>query len=267
MHQDVHAFAGPYVLGAVSAAEQRAFVRHLARCSTCAAETAGLQETASRLATATAAAPPARMRVTVLAQIGGVRQVPPPRRAVHTRPSRRRTRLRRVGLPGLTSDRPRSIALRAPRVLTALTAGGAVACVAVSVVAGVSAERSQDQYARALAQERALTSVISAPDARTVTASASGGGTATVVVSRARGQIVFASAGFPRLPESKAYALWLIGPTSTRPAGLVRPDAAGRIPPLVAGDLNDADRVGVTVEPSGGSPRPTTAPVLALPIT
>jgi anti-sigma-K factor RskA len=97
-----------------------------------------------------------------------------------------------------------------------------------------------------------------------VTGSAQTGGSATVVVSRSSGRIVFASSGLKRLPRSQTYELWLMSPRSARPAGLLRPDAAGRTRPLVAGSLRDADRVGLTVEPAAGSPQPTTTPVLVL---
>jgi anti-sigma-K factor RskA len=55
-----------------------------------------------------------------------------------------------------------------------------------------------------------------------------------------------------------------MGARGVRPAGLVRPGSAGRIAPRVVAVPPGADRVGVTVEPAGGSPQPTTAPITVL---
>ncbi|WP_157549889.1 M64 family metallopeptidase [Nonomuraea candida] len=66
-----------------------------------------------------------------------------------------------------------------------------------------------------------LTAVLAAPDAETVRRPITSGGTGTVVISRSRGRLVFASSGLPELPESRGYALWLMGPDGPRPAGLL----------------------------------------------
>jgi anti-sigma-K factor RskA len=89
-------------------------------------------------------------------------------------------------------------------------------------------------------------------------------GSATVVVSQSRGSMVFASSGLRQLPRSRTYELWLMSPAGARPAGLLRPNAAGRTDPLVKAPLGDANQVGLTVEPAGGSPQPTSTPFLVL---
>src|SRR6266540_2310263 len=129
--------------------------------------------------------------------------------------------------------------------------------------AGGLAVRSQQELDRTRAAGQAVAAVLSAPDARTVTGTGAGG-TATVVLSRSRGQVVFASSGLRSLERSETYELWLMGPRAVRPAGLLRPDAAGQTRPVVASPLADADRVGLTVEPASGSSQPTTDPVLLL---
>ena len=90
------------------------------------------------------------------------------------------------------------------------------------------------------------------------------GGTATVVVSRAQQKMIFTTAGLPPLPAAEVYELWLIGPPRVRPAGLLPPPSAGKTAPLLASGLVAGDKVGVTVEPAGGTSMPTTTPILLI---
>jgi anti-sigma-K factor RskA len=68
------------------------------------------------------------------------------------------------------------------------------------------------------------------------------------------------------LPGAKTYQLWLMGPSAPRSVGTMTP-FGGKLPPVIAGDLGDANQVGITVEPAGGSPQPTSLPIFAVPIT
>lgn len=90
-----------------------------------------------------------------------------------------------------------------------------------------------------------------------------GYGTGTVASSRERDLVLFTLRDGRQLPTAKTYQLWFIGADgSARSAGLL-PDAANAdTTSLVAGSLGDAHRLGVTVEPAGGSRQPTTNPVM-----
>jgi anti-sigma-K factor RskA len=240
MREDLHTLAGAYALDALPDDDRDLFEGHLARCDACAQEVRGLREATAHLAVAVAASPPPpHLRAQVLGQIRQVRQLPPE-------------------VPDLAVERRRRA-----RPRSRFAAGLAAACLVVALIAGGLAIRSQQELNRTRAAGDAVAAVLAAPDARTVSGPVAGG-TATVVVSRSRGQVVFASAGLRRLEKSETYELWLMGPRAIRPAGLLRPDAKGRTPPVVAGALADADRVGLTVEPASGSPQPTTDPVLVL---
>ena len=106
--------------------------------------------------------------------------------------------------------------------------------------------------------------VLAAPDAQIASARTSAGGIATVVASHSAGSMVFTSVGLQALPPSKVYELWFLGKT-TRPAGLLPPPTrAGRTPPVLASGLAVGDKIGVTVEPAGGSSSPTTTPIVVL---
>lgn len=80
-----------------------------------------------------------------------------------------------------------------------------------------------------------------------------------------RSTLVFLANNMPSLPPEKAYELWLI-PVSGAPipAGLFRPDAHGSAavikPPLPSGV--EAKTFAITVEPSAGSPAPTSQPIM-----
>jgi anti-sigma-K factor RskA len=249
MREDLHTFAGAYVLDALSDDDRWLFEGHLAQCQACAQEVRGMRETTVRLATAVAEPPPPGLKAAVLTRIGEVRQVAPKRSADMVR-----TRSRWMIWMRLR-----------PRFVAGLATGLAAACLALAVVEGLAMDRAQRRLDQAEAANQAVAAVISAPDARTVTGTVTKSGTASVVVSRSRGQIVFASTGLLGLPPSQTYELWLMGPgRSVRPAGLLRPDGTGHMAPAIAGELRGAERVGLTIEPAAGSAQPTTAPIVVL---
>jgi anti-sigma-K factor RskA len=233
---ELHTFAGPYALGAISDTERRRFERHLTDCETCAQEVRGLRETAARLGASAAAAPPEELREKVLTEVARTRQLPPYVARSH------RDRLRGAGW-----------------ILSA-------ACLLLAVVFATTSVRSQHRADRAEALNRRIEAVMSAPDARAVTGKARPAGGGVVVASRSLGQAVVVMSGLRTLPAARTYQLWLMGPGPPRSVGTMNP-AGGRAPPVIADGLGDADQIGITVEPSGGSPRPTGAPIFAVSIT
>ncbi|NJP43273.1 anti-sigma factor [Actinacidiphila epipremni] len=146
-----------------------------------------------------------------------------------------------------------------PRLASVAAAVG----LAASVVLGYAAVSARNAQSAAQERARAIAAVLSAPDARLVTAPTSAGGTATAVVSVRQGRLVFTGSGLRPLPASRVYELWFIGATA-RPAGTL-PAAPGGTPVLASG-LAAGDRIGVTVEPAGGSSAPTTTPIVLLPL-
>ncbi len=143
------------------------------------------------------------------------------------------------------------------------------ACLALAAAAGGVAvqqhgesERARSRAAALQRQQARITELLTAPDARIASAGvAGGGGVATVVWSHARDAAGFLASGLPALEQGTAYELWFDDAGSMRPAGLMS-DPAGAV--LLSGPLNGARGVGVTVEPAGGSARPTGAPVVLL---
>jgi anti-sigma-K factor RskA len=72
---------------------------------------------------------------------------------------------------------------------------------------------------------------------------------------------VFRTDGLPDLPADQAYQLWVISGDGATSAGVL--GRTGDLEQVVEG-VDDADALGLTVEPSGGSDAPTGDLVLQL---
>jgi hypothetical protein len=242
---DLHILTGAYALNAVDGAERDRFEHHLRRCRPCGNEVRGLAETATSLAMAVAMAPPPRLKARVLTAAAVTRQMPPvtDRRRVPGRLLHGATRMPWI-----------------PRLATAVAA----VSLAVAVALGAVQLSTRHDLDSARAQNQAIAAVLAAPDARIVNQATAAGGTATVVLSRAQQKIIFTTAGLSALPATKVYELWLIGPPRIRPAGLLPPPSAGKTAPVLASGLVAGDKVGVTVEPAGGTSAPTTTPIVLM---
>jgi anti-sigma factor RsiW len=164
--------------------------------------------------------------------------------------------LGRLGRLGLLGWRPRLVV--------------ALACVlaVVAVAAGVTTYGMQDRLDQAQRRDLTVAAVLTASDATMMSAHVTTGGTATVVMSHRERALVFTAADLQALPGAQAYELWLMGPAGTRPAGMITVSGHGRmVGPMVVSGLAAGDKVGLTVEPAAGSPRPTSSPVLMLSLT
>jgi hypothetical protein len=232
-------------MDAVTAADRAAFEQHLAGCEPCRQEIRSLREATVRLAGAVVVQPPPAMREAALAAAARTRQLPPV-----------------VGAePG---QRPARAAAARRRWLPRLALGLAGALAAVAIVLGVAVDGAQHRLDQAQLRSRAIATVLNAADATMLTAKISTGGTATVVMSHQDRALVFTAAGLQPLPATESYELWLMGPAGARPAGMVPGSRPGAVGPMVVSGLRVGDRVGLTVEPASGSPRPTSSPVLML---
>ncbi|NKE63960.1 anti-sigma factor, partial [Lentzea sp. PSKA42] len=152
---------------------------------------------------------------------------------------------------------------RVPRARGWGRAGGllAAAClVAVTFVAVQNTQSDRDQLDRLSSQYGRFSDLLSTPDARLVSATGTNGATGTAVVSASRDELLFLSRDLPAPPGDRVYQLWLIDADGPHPAGLLTSPST----PLLAGGVSGAQKVALTVEPQGGSPSPTTEPVVVI---
>jgi anti-sigma-K factor RskA len=258
--------AGLYALGALVGAERDAFEAHLASCEECAAEVRSLGPVVRALPYAAPQVdPPATLRTRVLAAAGDPRASS--RASVVPLPARSRGFLEEPGW-------------LAAAALVALTVGLAAYTVNVRQrVAGLELQlgealtrldRSEQQLSEALrAAERAQTrlAVLTAPDLKQVSLAgqpAAPRAAGRALWSRANG-LLFAANDLPPLPAGRIYQVWFLTPAAPVSAGLVRPDANGRVTATFDTPAGTPDPTGVAVsiEPEAGVPAPTGAIYLA----
>lgn len=240
MNADVHSLAGPYALDALPPDEAELFELHLRECGSCRQEVDELRATASRLGAATAETPPDGLKRRVMDEIGRTRQLPPVVTSI-TEPS----------LPARTWRRRQVVSAAAAAVV--LVAGGAAA-------AEMLRSDSDDDAADELA------AIIGAPDAQTVRGTVSGGGRVTLVVSKRSAKAVVVLDELPAQPDDRTYQLWMIRGATPYSAGTVDMPRPGRATRIIASNVRGAEGFGLTVEPAGGSKKPTPPIIAQLPL-
>jgi anti-sigma-K factor RskA len=242
---ELHLLTGSYALDALSDEERVEFEKHLDQCPSCAEEVRGLRETASRLAMATAVTPPAGMRPRVLAAAPLTRQVPPTDRSAPRGGGFRRKRLSRAGLTA-----------------------GILALAAAVVFLLVMTLSTNSQLQQARQDNSAIAAVLAAPDARIESLPAAAGGTVTAVMSLHQAEAVVTTSALPALPGTRVYQLWVMTSAgAAKSAGLLTVTSSSTTSaPLLAAGVLPGDRLGITVEPSGGTAQPTTTPIVVMPV-
>jgi anti-sigma-K factor RskA len=240
MSSDIHALSGAYAVDALDDAERHEFEEHLATCPACRDEVADLRRAASELAAVSDEAPPAHLRDAVLAGVRGVRPLPPLPRAEVRRLPRRRV-ITGVGLAAAAA---------------AIVAGG-------TTIAWHPWDRGTPPPA---ATPSMADKVMAAKDVQRYEADLPHGGTLTVYRSVEMDHAVVVSQGLGPAPQGQVYELWLqpeSGPL--RPAGLFTDGSD--LTKVVLGSAGRARGLGISMEPPGGSARPTTKPMALVALT
>jgi len=155
-----------------------------------------------------------------------------------------------------------SLELMKGATLTGL--GKICSCVAVAVGLGITQVATQHQLDSAHATSAAIAKVLDAPDARIEASPATVGGAVTVVVSALQREAVVTTSGMPSLSSSRVYQVWVMSSSGARSVGLL--SSTDHIGQLLASGVQSGDQIGITVEPSGGTSRPTTTPVATVPL-
>ncbi|MFS0897176.1 anti-sigma factor domain-containing protein [Mycolicibacterium litorale] len=195
-------------------------------------EVRSVRETMAALSAATATEPPARLRDDLLA-------------AVAADPVRELPRRQRAG---------------GSRWRTAVLAAAAVAVVGLGAL-GVGLAL------RPAATPTTADQVFAAPDVQTVSGPIPGGGTATVVFSKERDAGVLVMNDVPPPKPGTVYQMWLVGSDGPHSAGTMDATAVSPSTTAVLSDIGASQALAFTVEPPGGSQRPTSPAFAELPLT
>ena len=131
------------------------------------------------------------------------------------------------------------------------------AAVAAVVTVGVAWHPWQDDTT---SQISAVDQVLAAGDAQKVSLDFKDGSNASVYRSKSKGRAVILTEGMAAPPPGKVYELWLRNTAGEMiPAGLMPKEADNKV--LLKGDAAKATGVGISIEPEGGSPAPTSEPI------
>ncbi|MCA1716059.1 MAG: anti-sigma factor [Actinobacteria bacterium] len=213
---------GAYVLGALDESERREFEGYLTAHPELQAEVDELGSVADLLALAPQEYEPSpELRRNLLGRIGDASDAPPQRRA--------RSRGRIFGPGGL-----------------------AAAAVAVLAIVGLSLWN-----ASLLDENEDLRGSLETRETHELQGSGPAEEVRGEVVEVRDGRAVLVAENLPPTPEGEVYETWLMRGGVPEPAGLFQPRGGGDAAAPIEGSIDEAEAVAVTVEPSGGSPAPT----------
>lgn len=245
MTTEMSTLTGAYAVDALRGTERAEFERHLADCEECAQEVRELRETAAYLGIAAAAEPPEDLKRRVLREIAQTRQEPP------------------IAEPTPIGSRtPRWHRRLGPRLAVAAS----VVAIAVAGAFGGMAwkaqqdlEQAEQQLAQAGVRGGEMADMLQADDARIIRGE-EGGAKATAIVSRNLDKAMFMSERMPSAPAGRVHQLWAIGPEGASSMGVMDPENG----PIMHRLPQETTKLGLTVEPAGGSPQPTTEPFMLM---
>lgn len=261
-HDRLRESAGLYVLDALDADERAEFERHLQMCAECTAEVRSLGSVAAALLHAVPAVdPPPALRGRVLASATG-RPATVPASKVVSMSARQAAPASAFSIGWLSA---------AALLVVSIGLGGYSWSLRAQIGslrldlrdALTRLDRSEQQMAvatRSVAAAEARMAVLTAPDmlqvnlqGQPVSPRASG----RAFMSRARG-LVFTASDLPPVPAGRVYQLWVVTARAPVSAGLLEPDASGRVAQAFSlpTDLPEAAAVAVTLEPAGGVSAP-----------
>ncbi|MGA1837487.1 anti-sigma factor [Herbiconiux sp. 11R-BC] len=285
---DPRLLSGAYALDATSAEEAERFERAASASDSLRDEAEELRETASRLGLAAQPVTPSeRMRAELMAKLATTPQLartstadaptdaPTPAPDARSAPAAQPTVAPAVLAPDAPAgvDAPLVAVGPAERRATqrwytrpAAILAAAAAAAALFVGGGLvgSALNGSGSSVATDASASGLAAIAAAGDTQRSTVPLAGGGTATVVWSAELGRSAVLADGLPTLPDGKVYEAWYIDSSGATPAGTFTAAGSGTSWHVLNGTMAAGDAVGVTVEPAGGSPAPTTDPILVV---
>jgi anti-sigma-K factor RskA len=250
---DFHLDTGAMALGALPDDELAGVQEHLETCESCTAELIGFRETVAMLGAVSAETPPASLRRSIMARIAVTPQLPPLVTPAESAPSSPAEPV--VAAPGETpADLPDNVvpirrwyrrpgALIAAAIAAVVIGGGTVVAINQAGGPGTQVAQTPEQC------------VAQAADKVEVTPAAGGQGSVTYAPSC--GAVTLDVTGLPDLPDNQTYQLWALKGDQARSLDVL-PDASAGQPQLVTKSTQQGENaVAITVEPAGGSAKPT----------
>jgi len=86
-------------------------------------------------------------------------------------------------------------------------------------------------------------------------------GATAEVAAMQENEVILVARNMPSVPDDRTCQIWVIEGDVPKPSGLFQPDGNGTATPITH-SIKKADVIAVTVEPAGGSEKPTSDPVL-----
>jgi hypothetical protein len=287
-HEQAREALEALALDALDASERGAVMAHVATCAICQSELAALENTAGELALAAAPLPmpPAqrdRIRARLLARAAADRA---PELSAAAAPQLRVESGRSSAGGDVTPLRPYTKARRTfgPAAWMAMAAG-LVAILGVGAFLKASRERDAARQSLAAVQaasgtqlaaldslratltarERMIANLIGPQVAvMTLTSTMPTAPTARMFWDQQHGAWTFVAHHIPMPKAGRTYQMWLVTPTAKISAGTFMPSPDGEVMMQATYALpkDSLAAVAVTDEPMGGSPQPTTAPMM-----
>lgn len=292
MAEDMHELCVDYVMDDLDEFRRARFERHLDECESCQLEVADLRSTTDELGELAWVNPPVSLRDRVLTEIATTAQVEPLALAesasdlsvtaeanlssdnatdatvghLELRPPTATGSTGSTGSTGPTgsadeadeaheADEATVVELRRTPRMVWLALAAAVAAVLV----GVAWQPWQSELSKLSEQ------VLEASDAQSFV-STSNGATYTIVRSASVGEALMWVDGLPAPDADHTYQVWVQGTDEVMVSSALIDNPESDDPIVLEGPVADAVAAGVTVEPLGGSPEPTTEPLAFFPL-
>jgi anti-sigma-K factor RskA len=249
--ESVQALAGAFALNAVTPDEATAIREHVRTCADCRSEVAEMIEVATLMSLAAEPVPPpAGLKQRIMSAVAaeaadsGIVSLPGAMEA------RQRREDDEAGAPAVSLPAGGGATARRSFWTSRAWPAAAAAALVAAIGLGGYAYNLQQTQPRVYSLHLGVT-----PQA-----------TGTLVyVPRDHTAIVTVD-GVPDPGGSRTYQMWLIRDGRPESVGTMRPDAGGKADVTLSRDLSGYQEFAITVEPTGGSPQPTGAKILAQPL-
>lgn len=255
MNSEIYQLLGAYAVDAVSEQERAEVEAYLATHPEELAEVRSLQEAAARMSALTEVPAPEHLRGQILASANTSRPLPPPppQPAIQAAPA----------APEPAAAASTATPTDGGRRHHSWRGRGALITAAALIIGGIGLGTKQWWQPVDTSPATVASDVTDASDDVWYGTTLKGH-EINVIRSVSKRAAVVKADQLPSAGAGKTYQVWLEhSDGSMTPAGLL-PSANGTSEVLLKGDATSAVGVGITVEPAGGSPQPTSSPVASL---